>query len=392
MRRQVAMVVAIGLFYHMSSSAAKILVPLHIASEGASVGAIGIVLAAHPLLPIFLSIPAGALADRFGFRTMTMLGASGMVFAAGLLFLSSGLGSVLIAQMLLGLGELLVWLSAQALATNLGPPEARVKNLGYFGFAIALAQTIGPGTAGVLADSVGFKNAFLMCLALSLLTLLSAIALPTTRPDRAKVPPMRDQIRASFTLAGRPRTRAALLCTFTMILTRAVRRSFFPVFLMQSGYAASSIGFLVSLAEGSSTVVRGLLGKLLNYMTEDQMVVAGMLVGVVATSLTPVLPNTALLALASVIAGVGLGLNLPLTMALIAGDAPEHLRGVAMGLRLTSNRAAQLATPIIFGVVGNWLSLGATFYVVGIPLLTGVGLTSVLLKRSRQCTRPASAT
>jgi len=79
-------------------------------------------------------------------------------------------------------------------------------------------------------------------------------------------------------------------------------------------------------------------------------------------------------------------------MALIAGDAPEHLRGVAMGLRLTSNRAAQLATPIIFGVVGNWLSLGATFYVVGIPLLTGVGLTSVLLKRSRQCTRPASAT
>jgi MFS family permease len=56
-----------------------------------------------------------------------------------------------------------------------------------------------------------------------------------------------------------------------------------------------------------------------------------------------------LLAVSVTIAGLGLGVGQPLTMSWLVGAAPPGLRGRALSLRLTGNRAGQV---LVSGAVG----------------------------------------
>jgi len=393
--RDLLIVCTVGFSYHTASSAVKVLVPLYCASLGAPVGMIGIVVGAQSLLPLFLAVPAGGLADRVGFRTVTLVGGFCMCLAAVVFYISGSIYPLITGQVLGGLGELSVWLCAQAAITGIGDSTSKARYLGYFGFAIALGQAAGPGMAGFAADLTGYRNAFLLPLAFSVLVLVAALRMPNIEagvqaPDESETTGIRDRrgFLAQFAQAGgllqQPRTRAALLCTFVMIFTKTVRQSFFPVLLRGYGYSASTIGMLVSLMEGSSTVVRLFLGSMLKVLREDTLLLAGMVLGITATTITPLTMSLPLLAIGSLIAGIGVGLNLPLTMSLIAGDAPERLRGLAMGIRLTGNRAAQFVSPVIFGVMGRWLNLGTSFYVVGGLLFLGTAAAGALLRQARQ--------
>lgn len=384
MLKDLLIVSLVGFSYHTAASAAKVLIPLYCASLGASVGTIGIVIGAQPLLPLFLAVPAGAFADTLGFRVMTLAGGVCMCVASVVYYMSNGIYPLIAGQVLIGLGELSVWLCAQAAATSIGHTSSRGRNLGYFGFAIALGQAVAPAMAGRAADMFGYRNAFLLPLAFSVLVVLAGLQMPDIRARVHERMGLLGQFARAGELSRRPRTRAALLCTFTMIFTKSVRGSFFPVLLKGYGFSASTIGMLVSLMEGSSTVVRLFLGSLLRVLREDTLLLSGMVLGIAATAVTPLIMNLPALAVASAVAGIGLGLNLPLTMSLIASDAPDHLRGLAMGVRLTGNRSAQLASPVIFGVIGQWLDLGTSFYVVGGLLFLGNLAAGSLLRQARE--------
>ncbi len=383
----------VGFSYFMASSAVKVLVPLYCSSLGMPVQTIGIVVGAQTFMPLFLAVLAGGLADRVGFRAVTLVGSFCMCAAMVVFYMAGSIYPLIAGQVLCGLGELSVWLCAQAAITSIGDAASKGRYLGYFGFAIALGQAISPGISGLAADLTGYRNAFLLPLGFSALTAMVASRMPNTGSG-VRVPHEpstneaggREAPSTQFAQAGdllrKPKTRAALLCTFVMIFTKTVRQSFFPVFLRGYGISASTIGMLASLMEGSSTVVRLFLGSLLKVLREDTLLLGGMILGIAATAVVPLIVNLPLLAVASVIAGIGLGLNLPLTMSLIASDAPDQLRGLAMGIRLTGNRAAQFVSPLIFGVMGRWLSLGTSFYVVGGLLFFGTASAAALLRQA----------
>ncbi|MBQ6639603.1 MAG: MFS transporter, partial [Saccharopolyspora sp.] len=67
---------------------------------------------------------------------------------------------------------------------------------------------------------------------------------------------------------------------------------------------------------------------------------------------------------AVVLAGLGMGVGQPLTMSWLAESTPPGLRGRAMSLRLTGNRAGQVVVPGAVGLVAAGVGaagvLGAT--------------------------------
>ena len=71
------------------------------------------------------------------------------------------------------------------------------------------------------------------------------------------------------------------------------------------------------------------------------------------------------------VAGLGLGLGQPLTMAWVASRAPRHIRGLALGLRLSGNRLGQLLVPALVGMVLHLAGIDAIFWSVATLLLLG---------------------
>src|SRR5690554_1322075 len=83
--------------------------------------------------------------------------------------------------------------------------------------------------------------------------------------------------------------------------------------------------------------------------------------------------QTCALPIYSIALGLGIGLALPLSMAIIADGVSLPDRGVAMGVRLTGNRLAQLVNPVFFGMVSQCWSLPAAFWWGGILLFAATG-------------------
>jgi MFS family permease len=372
----------VSFFYFLASTVVKVLIPLYMASTGASVALIGLVVGAQPVLPTILSVAAGAVADRVGYKRMILVGAAGMCVASAMFYVWSGVVAMVLAQLLMGIAELSLWLSAQAIATQLSTGTSRGRDVGYFGFAVSAGQAVAPLLSGLAADMVGYRPALLLALIFSVISLLTSFLLPNSSPSAAK-PAFSSQMREAGKIATIPGVQAALLCTFTMIFTRSVRQSFIPVYLRGIGFSASFIGAIISLSEVMSTVIRLGLGALLTRFSAQSMLVVGMFGGIVSTCITPLIPTAPLLVIAAIINGLGTGINLPLTMVLIADETPKELRGLGMGIRMTGNRLAQLVNPAVFALVGKWLALAPSFYAVGVMLLVGNVVTGRLLMKKK---------
>jgi MFS family permease len=56
-------------------------------------------------------------------------------------------------------------------------------------------------------------------------------------------------------------------------------------------------------------------------------------------------------------------------MATVSEGVPPEDRGIALGIRLTGNRLAQLVNPVFFGLLAQNLGFGPAFITGGVVLL-----------------------
>jgi MFS family permease len=65
-----------------------------------------------------------------------------------------------------------------------------------------------------------------------------------------------------------------------------------------------------------------------------------------------------------VLIGLGLGIGQPMTIAWVANRAPRQERALALGVRLTGNRAALLVVPTVMGVIAGASGITAIWLVI----------------------------
>jgi hypothetical protein len=65
-----------------------------------------------------------------------------------------------------------------------------------------------------------------------------------------------------------------------------------------------------------------------------------------------------------IVIGLGLGLGQPMTIAWVANRSPRQERALALGVRLTGNRAALLIVPTMMGVIAGASGITAIWLVL----------------------------
>jgi MFS family permease len=106
-------------------------------------------------------------------------------------------------------------------------------------------------------------------------------------------------------------------------------------------------------------------------------------VAVSATSMSAItLPSSPpLIALFSVLLGLGLGVGQPLTMSWLAELAPPGLRRWAMSLRLTGNRLGHVVIPSLVGAVAVGIGAAGVLWATA-AALAGAGVAARRLATS----------
>lgn len=109
-------------------------------------------------------------------------------------------------------------------------------------------------------------------------------------------------------------------------------------------------------------------------LTRRWLLVLSMGSAAAALTLLPFTTSVPVLFGIMVVAGFGLGVGQPVTLAWVAARAPRDVRGTAVGVRLSGNRLGQTVIPAVVGGLAGALGLGALFLSPAVLLALGGSL------------------
>ena len=172
-----------------------------------------------------------------------------------------------------------------------------------------------------------------------------------------------------------------------------IQLSFYPVWLSQLGITASDIGFMVGCSHIVSASTSLSVGYLTRFMREHWLLIVTIGLSIATIAVTPLL-GAGYIELPGVgkiyvllfgmicLRGLSQGLNMPLMMSIGMQAVSGGEQGKIVALRITTNRATSALVPLLMGVIAQWFSLEAAFYIVGALGLTGLAFTARWASRS----------
>lgn len=335
---------------------------------GAGPAFLGLLAAASAAPALLAAVPVGRLADRLGGIGVAAAGLLTSAVGTALALLGPDRATLSAAVVVTGLGQLAVVVGQQAFVAHVsagGPGDAA---FGTMTAAASVGQLLGPPavtTALATAPSLGLDRTdagLLACL------LLLAPALPglhrLRRADRGLREGRRPRDGArtgTRELLGVPGMWRSLAVSGAVLVTVDLLYTFVPVWATEQGVAATTVGWLLALRAAVSVVTRVGLARLVARFGRPRLILVSVLGGAVSLAVLPLVGAPGAVAV-MVGLGIALGLPQPLTMAWVVSLGPASASGAVLGLRLTSNRLAQVTLPLLVGAALGPFGVGAVFW------------------------------
>jgi MFS family permease len=157
-----------GLINNLNDALAWGLVPLYLASNGASPGQIGLVAGLYPAVWGVGQIWTGHWSDRVGRKPLIVAGMLVQALALGLLSAFGGtIGLAVVAAVVLGGGTALVYPTLIAAVSDAVRPVARAPAVGVYRFWRDMGYVAGGLIVGLVADAIDFSAAIVVVAALT---------------------------------------------------------------------------------------------------------------------------------------------------------------------------------------------------------------------------------
>lgn len=340
---------------------------------GASASQIGWLAVSFGVLSFAIAIPAGKWADRIRAANLILTSLVLMLFSTFSLYFIDSLFALGFAQAMLGATHLVGLVALQKLVAGIGNPLAREARFGYFALFASIGQFIGPALAGILAAQSGNspRPVFLLGSAVLIIALAGAISLRRTHSDKTdrsnpskqtKPAPLRLSVVRVFSLPSVPHAIAA---SIVILVAIDLLLAYMPVFGDTYGLSVLTVGTLLSVRAGASALSRLFLAPIVNKFGRKNVFVLSLLVPGIAVLHFPVFPTPLALGILMFIAGFGLGFGQPMSVAFVSGATPVAIRGVALGIRLSGNRAGQVVLPALVAGVAGAGGVSAVFFALG---------------------------
>ena len=370
--KQTALYISSFCAYASSSVVFPIIAPYAVLL-GASKGEAGIIAGGFALTTSLTMIPLGLLADKYGRFRIIVIGMLIFILTPFFYALATNFAQLFMARLLHGLAMALFVPAANALAIDL-LPEKRGEALGWIATFTMLGYSFGPVMGGFVASAYGFIPTFYFC---SFIAFIGSISLVFLRGV--------SEIRKSmkFELKFKPERNAvgAVATPFFATFGSAIIGIFaIPLYLPRFGIDITMIGTLTTALFLASAIVRVPAGKLSDSIGRKPVILMGLAfeaVGVIAFLSS----NLAVISLAAILTGIGMGMANPAGFALLSDLVSPRMRGFAMGTSSTSLQLGVFAGPAIMGFVADAYDYATVFTLTAVITVAAAISISFLTSR-----------
>lgn len=389
-----------GAFFFTLVGFANPFFSLYASELGFSTAVIGLLVTLRAALPILIAMPSGQLIDAIGPLRMLRYGVVLLCLSMLMVVFGTSVLTLGLSQIFFG-ASITVMVSCLQVLVSKGNAEIRNANIKKYSMWIAAGSMVGPILGGYIVSMfdgphTGYRMLFLfasgiaMVFFLCLSGLLAFVLKGAHEPvDKPTLPNAGGGLFGSYTeclkLVSKPAVKFGLIITFIMMFIQAIYISFVPLFLSEVGYSPFFISVCLSLYGLAGIVFRFLISWLNTLMSLQRLLLVAGFVGATTVALVPFAGlNDATIMVLLFIMGGAVGLNLPVSIIIMVDVIREQDRGKLMGLRLLSNRTAQMFGPAMFGITGQLIGLAGAFYAGGallLALMTGFAVLNRVIRR-----------
>jgi MFS family permease len=359
---------------HASMAGIRMAAPLAALGEGHAAWAVGVLLGLFAAAPIALALQAGRLADRHGYH-LPLRFAVGLTVSGGLcavlstLLVQGAFIALCAAAMLVGAGANIGLITIQRAAGRMAHDPTQLKRIfSWLGLAPALANVVGPVTAGMLIDLGGFRAAFLVLALLPLASLAWARLVPA-EPVRDAVP--KASRRSSWRLLQTPGFGRLLFVNWLLSSSWDVHSFLVPILGHQRGFSASAIGLILGVFATAVTLIRLAIPMLAHRLREGQVLVGAMLCSGAVFAVYPLAQQAWVMGLCAIVLGLALGAVQPMIMTTLHQITPADRHGEAIALRSMAINCSSALMPLAFGLAGATLGASALFWAMAVAVSSG---------------------
>ena len=333
--------------------------PLYASSFGVTQTAIGMAIAVYGLGRLLFDLPMGRLTDRFGRRTILLVGT--LITAVGSLLcgLAGDFGQLILFRFVAGVGAATVLTGAQVMLADISSRENRGRVMSIYQGAFLFAVGFGPTPGGFIADLLGYRAPFFTFAVLGLVAgLIAFAALPETRglgggsSNLDASPSTSSAVHQLLTSTG-----FILICLVSFAQFFARTGAIFSVVPVvgydRIGLSPSQIGVAITLGNMLNFTVIWISGILVDRYGRKAVIVPSTVVSATAFVAFAVADSYGLFTLGALLWGIGGGIGGAAPAAYAADLAPAGANGITMGIYRTVADAGYVVGPALLGLVAD---------------------------------------
>jgi len=358
-------------FNHVCFVGTRLAVLIYGAYLGASPAVVGLLASLFALFSVVTSVHVGRWIDRVGPRTPLLIASIAMISGATLAFFWREVAALFIVATVVGSFHNVFQIGQQQLVGRYGKPEERAANFSLSSLANSAATFIGPMIAGLGIDNIGHPLTFVV-LAASACVPVPFLALNVLRyPDRPqpRAQAGREPPAGMWSLLRNRPLRRIYVASVLTNGTWSVVNFLIPLYGLQIGLDATSIGTLLGVFSVANVLIRLVLTFMVGHFSPWQMMVGSMFVTGTAFFALPMTENFPLLLAISFWLGMGLGVSGPMGQALLYDASPPERVAEVIGLRVTLQNACQAGVPLASGAIGTVTGVAPVFWVLSAMIL-----------------------
>jgi len=324
--------------------------------------AVGVVTGAYAITGLACRPLAGSIADARGRKPVVIVGAIVTVVASLLYFLPLGVAGLIVARLILGAGEGVVYTASSAWVIDITDPSRRGRIIGLYGLAIWGGLSFGPPIGDFLLRAVGYEAVWVFAAAAPLIAALVAVRIP--EPPQPEPDPSSTRGARLFA----PEALGPGLAMTMATLGYAALAGFIVLHLDDQGIDHGA-GIFTAFA---LTVVatRLLFGWLPDRFGGVRCAAGAGLIEAVGLILIAFAGDLAMALAGAIAVGAAFSLMFPSLILLVMDRVPQQRRGVAMG---TFTACFDLGVGLGAPIAGAAAVLGGYGFSFGAAALAAVG-------------------
>ncbi len=334
-------------------------------ANGLQVGVIG---AAYSAGQFLFSPILGKLSDRIGRKPLLLLSLIGTAIAATMTGLAGSWWLLVVWRFLDGSSGFSFGVASAAIS-DIAPPQRRSALIGMLGAAFGIGFTVGPALGALLSWGFGDRAPFFFLAGLSALNAVAVlIRVKETRGLAvAEAKQLEDSgggsgLAKSWREAGLPRLIAAagivsLAFAAFEVLFSKFGRDELGLTKNNAGLALAVVGIVSVIVQG------GLIGPVQKRVGDRRLVVLGGIGTAIGLVVFGLANGWTLLIPSMIIVAASFGFMEPSLSAELTNRVDPLRRGEVNGVVQSIRSAGQISGPLILGLVYDYITHGATFFV-----------------------------